>query len=77
MTRKDMSDSLVIELLTVSTAVILINKQYLRFSIVDFFALLLKYLPCAEYFIGFARPLKLIFQFLYQVFADCTVQCKL
>ena len=51
--------------------------KYLRFSIVYFLALFLKYLPCSEYFIGFTRPLKLIFHFLYQMFANCADQYKL
>lgn len=50
------------------------KPHYLRLSVVYFLALLLEYLSCSEYFIRLARPFKLIFQFLYKMFADCIVK---
>ena len=56
------------------TFIFKIAQHYLRFSVVYFLALFLKYLSCSENFIGLARPLQLIFQFLYKVFANCRIQ---
>lgn len=46
------------------------NFHHLRSSVVYFLALFLKYLTCPEDFIGLPRPLKLILQFLHQVFTN-------